>query len=209
MHEPSELLVATNNAGKVRELSKLLAGLPVRLRQLNELDGVEEAEETGATFAENAVLKALHYSSLSGLLTLSDDSGLAVDALGGAPGVYSARYAGRQASYAERISKLLAELEAAEGDDRRARFICVIAVADPSDGTVETFEGTCEGSIARAPRGTGGFGYDPVFIPEGHAETFGELPEEVKHSISHRARALAKAARHLRTRFKTPGLTRD
>jgi XTP/dITP diphosphohydrolase len=207
MSQHTELLVATNNAGKVRELSQLLAGAPFRLRLLGEFEGVEEAEETGTTFAENAVLKARHYSARAGLLTLSDDSGLAVDALGGAPGVYSARYAGRGATYAERMAKLLAEIEAAGGADRRARFVCVIAVSDPSAGTVETFEGVCEGRIAREPRGSGGFGYDPLFIPEGHERTFGELPEQVKHSLSHRARALALAVRHLRGRYGADGLT--
>ena len=201
MRRPSELLVATGNAGKVRELSQLLAGLPVRLRHLADFGDVLEPEETGTTFAANATLKALYYSKLSGLPTLSDDSGLAVDALGGAPGVYSARYAGPQATYAERIAKLLEELAATGDGERRARFVCVIAVADPSTGAVETFEGTCEGRIAHAPRGTGGFGYDPVFIPEGYAQTFGELPDEVKHSVSQRARALARAVRHLRARF--------
>ncbi|HEX8719979.1 MAG TPA: RdgB/HAM1 family non-canonical purine NTP pyrophosphatase [Pyrinomonadaceae bacterium] len=201
MNRPAELLVATNNAGKVRELSRLLAGLPLRLRLLSEFPEVPEAEETGTTFAENATLKALHYSSRTGLPALSDDSGLSADALGGAPGVYSARYAGRHATYAERMARLLDELEAAGGDDRRARFVCVIAVADPSAGTLETFEGVCEGRIARAPRGAGGFGYDPLFIPEGHERTFGELPEEVKHSLSHRARALSQAAQYLRSRF--------
>jgi XTP/dITP diphosphohydrolase len=200
MAEHTELLVATNNAGKVRELSQLLSGAPFRLRLLSEFGGVAEAEETGTTFAENATLKALYYSAHAGLLTLSDDSGLAVDALGGAPGVYSARYAGAHATYAERMARLLKELEATGDVERRARFVCVIAVADPSDGTVETFEGVCEGRIARAPRGTNGFGYDPLFIPEGHDRTFGELPEEFKHSLSHRARALAGAVRHLRAR---------
>ena len=201
MHEHAELLVATNNAGKVRELSQLLAGFPLRLRLLSEFAGVPEAEETGATFAENATLKALHYSAHTGLLTLSDDSGLAVEALGGAPGVYSARYAGARATYAERMARLLGEIEAAGGANRRARFVCVIAVADPSTNALDTFEGVCAGRIARAPRGTGGFGYDPLFIPEGHEQTFGELPEEVKHTLSHRARALALAVTHLRARF--------
>jgi XTP/dITP diphosphohydrolase len=206
----TELLVATHNAGKVRELSQLLAGAPLRLRLLSEFGGVAEAEETGTTFAENAVIKALYYSAHAGLLTLSDDSGLEVDALGGAPGVYSARYAGAHATYAERMARLLGEVEAAGATDdaeRRARFVCVIAVADPSAGTVETFEGVCEGRLARAPRGTGGFGYDPIFIPEGHEQTFGELPEEVKHSLSHRARALARAVRHLRVHYRGTGLT--
>jgi XTP/dITP diphosphohydrolase len=207
MNEQTELLIATGNAGKVRELSQLLAGLPLRPRLLSDFAGIPEAEETGATFAENATIKALHYSAHSGLLTLSDDSGLAVDALGGAPGVYSARYAGAQATYPERMARLLGELESAGGDERRARFVCVIAVADPSAGSVHTFEGVCEGRIAGEPRGTGGFGYDPLFIPEGHDRTFGELPAEVKHSLSHRARALAGAVRHLRALYTGPRLT--
>lgn len=205
---PPQLLVATNNAGKVRELSHALADLPVRLRTLSEWPEITEAEETGATFAENAALKALHYSSRSGLLTLSDDSGLVVDALGGRPGVHSARYAGARATYAERMEKLLAELEATGDEERRARFVCVIALAEPSAGIIEQFEGVCEGRIARAPRGTGGFGYDPIFVPEGYAQTFGELPDEIKQSISHRARALAQACKYLRTRFTESRLTR-
>jgi XTP/dITP diphosphohydrolase len=209
MNEPTELLIATGNAGKVRELSQLLAGLPLRLRHLSELGDVREPEETGTTFVENATLKALYYRERGRMLTLSDDSGLAVDALGGAPGVYSARYAGPRATYAERMTKLLEELASTQDDERRARFVCVIAIAEPSTRVVQTFEGTCEGRIAHAPRGTGGFGYDPIFIPEGHTQTFGELPDEVKHSISHRARALDKAVRHLRSRFETLRLTRD
>ena len=201
MSEYKELLVATNNAGKVRELSQLLSDFPLRLRLLGEFSDIDEAEETGETFAENATLKALHYSAHTRLLTLSDDSGLVVDALGGAPGVRSARYAGREATYAERMSKLLGEMDATGDAERRARFVCVIAVANPSAGTLHTFEGTCEGRIAPAPRGTGGFGYDPLFIPDGHEQTFGELPAEVKHSLSHRARALEQAVRHLRERF--------
>jgi XTP/dITP diphosphohydrolase len=201
MNEHTELLVATNNAGKVRELSQLLSDFPLRLRLLGEFPDVEEAEETGATFVENAVIKARYYSTRTGLLTLSDDSGLAVDALGGAPGVYSARYAGREATYAERMSKLLGELDATGDAERRARFVCVIAVADPVAGTLHTFEGECRGRLAHTPRGTGGFGYDPLFIPDGHDRTFGELPADIKHRLSHRARALHKAARHLRERY--------
>lgn len=201
MNEHTELLVATNNAGKVRELSQLLLDFPLRLRLLGEFPEIDEAEETGETFAENATIKALHYSAHARLLTLSDDSGLVVDALKGAPGVRSARYAGREATYAERMSKLLGEMDATGDEQRRARFVCVIAVADPSAGTLHTFEGACEGRIAGAPRGTGGFGYDPLFIPDGHEETFGELPAEVKQTLSHRARALKQAVRHLRERY--------
>ncbi len=201
MSKHTELLVATNNEGKVRELSQLLSDFPLRLRLLGEFPDIDEAEETGETFAENATIKAQYYCAHARLLTLSDDSGLVVDALGGAPGVRSARYAGREATYAERMSKLLGELDATGDAERRARFVCVIAVADPSAGTLHTFEGACEGRIAHAPRGTGGFGYDPLFIPDGHAQTFGELPQQVKHSLSHRARALQQAARHLRERY--------
>ena len=205
MSKPSELLVATNNAGKVRELSQLLAGLPLRLRLLSEFEDITEAEETGATFTENATLKALHYSARAGLLTLSDDSGLVVDALG----VYSARYAGARATYDERMAKLLDELAATGDAERRARFVCVIALADPSTGFVKTFDGVCEGRIAHAPRGTLGFGYDPIFIPEGLAQTFGELPDDLKQTISHRALALDKACRFLRQRFSKRSLTSE
>lgn len=201
MSEHTELLVATNNKGKVRELSQLLADIPLRLRLLDEFPDIVEAEETGETFVENAVIKASHYSARSGLLTLSDDSGLVVDALEGAPGVRSARYAGREATYAERMSKLLGELDATGDVERRARFVCVIAVADPLTGTLQTFEGVCEGRIAHAPHGTGGFGYDPLFIPEGHERTFGELPTEFKQTLSHRARALSRAVQHLHERY--------
>jgi XTP/dITP diphosphohydrolase len=200
MAETFELLIATHNAGKVRELTRLLADLPVSLRRLSDWPDIPEAEETGSTFAENAVLKALYYSERAGRLTLSDDSGLVVDALGGAPGVYSARYCGPSATYEERMARLLSEIEAA-GGPRTARFVAVVAVSDPSTGEVETFEGVCEGHIAREPRGAHGFGYDPVFVPEGHRQTFGELSDEIKQEISHRARALRRAEAYLRRRY--------
>jgi len=202
MDEPRSLLVATHNEGKVREIKELLSELPVGVRWLSEFPHIPEAEETGATFYENAVLKARQYSQLSGLLTLSDDSGLEVEALGGAPGVHSARYGGKSLPYPEKMARLLEELAGA-GDERgrRARFVCVIALADPSGGEVRTFKGVCEGRLAHAPAGTGGFGYDPLFVPEGHARTFGELPPEVKKSLSHRACALAAALEFLRARF--------
>jgi XTP/dITP diphosphohydrolase len=209
MSEPSELLIATNNAGKVREISQLLRDAPLRLRMLNEFPEIPEAEETGTTFAENATLKALHYSALSRLYTLSDDSGLEVAALGNAPGVYSARYGGPNTSYAEKIERLLSEVAATGDTERRARFVCVVALIEPSTGELQRFEGICDGRIADAPRGTGGFGYDPVFIPEGHTQTFGELHDTVKQEISHRARALAQATHFLRERFPERGLTRE
>lgn len=195
-----ELLIATNNAGKMRELTALLAHLPLRLRQLSEFPRIEEVEETGETFAENALLKARAYGRETNLWTLADDSGLAVDALGGAPGVLSARYAGPHATDEERNARLLAELKQTDDKGRTARFICAIALHDPAAGTTEIFEGTCEGHIAQHPRGRHGFGYDPLFVPDGYAHTFGELPEAVKQEISHRSRALAAVRVYLNER---------
>lgn len=189
----TELLIATGNAGKVREALPLLHGLPLRLRSLAEFSGITEVEETGATFAENAALKATGYAAQTGLWTLADDSGLEVDALGGAPGIFSARYGGEGASDAARIQRLLTELSRSGDSERRARFVCVIAIADPDARLLNTSTGICEGSIALAPSGEGGFGYDPIFIPDGYQESFGELPPEIKQRISHRARALEAA----------------
>ena len=189
-----ELLIATRNPGKVCEVGMLLEGLPLRLRSLAEFPETMEVEETGATFTENAALTARGYAAQMRLWTLADDSGLEVEALGGAPGVFSARYAGgAHVSDAERLAHLLAELSRTGDAERRARFVCVIAIADPDARLVNTSTGTCEGSIAIAPRGVNGFGYDPVFIPHGYQQTFGELPPEIKQHISHRARALEAA----------------
>lgn len=191
-----DILIATRNAGKLRELSEILGGLPYRIASLDDLGIGEEVDETGETFAENAALKAEAYCRLSGVLTLADDSGLEVDALGGAPGVRSARYAGDGASDADRVALLLANLAGTADADRSARFRCVIAVAAP-DKPTRLYDGVCEGRIAAEPRGEGGFGYDPVFcIPELGA-TMAELPAERKNRISHRARAARKAARAL------------
>jgi XTP/dITP diphosphohydrolase len=189
-----ELLIATRNAGKIVEVESLLDGLPLRLRSLAEFPEIGEVEETGTTFAENAALKASNYAAQTRLWTLADDSGLEVEALGGAPGVYSARYAGGAgATDAERNAKLLAELSRTRDAERRARFVCVIAISDPSARLVNSSTGICEGRIALAPRGVEGFGYDPVFIPEGYQQSFGELLPEIKQRISHRARALEAA----------------
>lgn len=196
-----ELLIATRNRGKVAEFARLIDGLPVVTRDLAEFSEAGEAEETGATFEENATLKARFYAGETGLMTLADDSGLEVDALGGAPGVYSARYAGPEATDAERNALLLRELSEAGAAERRARFVCVLALVEPSVGTVRLFRGVCEGGIAFRPSGEGGFGYDPLFIPEGYDRTFGELPADVKNSISHRARALRLAKEYLMTIF--------
>lgn len=182
------LLIATNNRGKVREYQELLDGLDFELCGLAQLGITDDVDEIGETFAENARLKARAYGSVSGLLTLADDSGLEVDALDGAPGVYSARYAGPGARDADRIRKLLTALEGTPEETRSARFRCVIALAWP-DGRLETFEGQCEGVIASEPRGTNGFGFDPVFYMPEHGCTMAELPMEVKNRISHRGRA--------------------
>jgi len=192
----TKLLVATNNPGKVRELEKLLADLPVEIIFPAQEGLALDVEETGETFAENACLKAQTYAQASGLLTLADDSGLEVDALGGAPGVRSARYAGPGASDEDRYRKLLAVLSKVPEAQRTARFRCVVALARP-DGTVSTADGTCEGQIGFEPRGEYGFGYDPVFLVDGYeGQTLAELPPDLKNEISHRARAV-QAARPL------------
>jgi XTP/dITP diphosphohydrolase len=193
-----KLIVGTNNAGKITELNELLADLPVEISGLGEFENIADVEETGATFADNAVLKANSYARQTGFWALSDDSGLEVEALGGAPGVYSARYAGVNAGDTERIAKLLGELENTPDEARRARFVCVMALADAAGAVRYLAEGVCEGKIAHAPRGANGFGYDPIFIPDGYEQTFGELSSTVKREISHRARAIQKIIRYLR-----------
>lgn len=190
------LLIATRNEGKVRELRELL-GDAFALRSLAEFPRVPEAEETGETFEENASIKAAFYGRATGLLTLADDSGLEVAALGGAPGVRSARYAGEGASYEVKIARLLEELRRSGDSDRTARFVCVVALFDPVDESLRLFRGVCDGGIAGEPRGAGGFGYDPVFVPEGYVESFGQLPSSVKQRLSHRARAVEGARGYL------------
>jgi XTP/dITP diphosphohydrolase len=190
------LLVATNNPGKVREYEALLEELPLTLTYPTQ-EGIDvEVKETGSTFAENARLKAAAYAGASGLLTLADDSGLEVDALGGEPGTRSARYAGQGASDEDRYRLLLSKLEGVPWERRTARFRCVIAVVG-LQGEVRTAEGTCEGVIAFEPKGGHGFGYDPVFYMPEHGRTMAELEPEVKNRISHRARAAEGARRIL------------
>jgi XTP/dITP diphosphohydrolase len=192
-----KLLVATHNPGKVREYREILAGLPLEVTYLDAEGITEEVDETGATFAENAILKATAYARLSGLLTWADDSGLEVDALGGAPGVYSARYAGPGASDADRYRKLLNALADVPWDRRTARFRCTVALAMP-EGDVRTADGACEGVIAFGPAGSNGFGYDPVFYMPERDATMAQLDAEVKNVISHRGRAARVAAEILR-----------
>lgn len=194
------LLLATFNPGKLVELRELLhfhaarQHPPLRLELVSpvELGMGEPVAETGSTYAENARLKAVGYAQIAGLAALGDDSGLEVDALGGAPGLHSARYAGPGASDADRRARLLAALAGVPTERRTARFRCVIALATPN-GEVQFAEGTVEGRIAEAPAGTGGFGYDPIFYLPELGCTMAELPDGVKNTISHRARAVEKA----------------
>ncbi len=192
------LLLATRNDGKQRELRALLAIPNLILETFAQHPLIGELEETGVTFEANARAKALHAARSSGLLALGEDSGLEVDALGGAPGVLSARYAGTQGDDAANLAKLLRELERAE--DRRARFVCTVAVAEPDGEVTATARGTCEGAIALAPRGQGGFGYDPVFLPDAApGRTMAELNPDEKAAVSHRGQALRRIAPFLRS----------
>ena len=191
MHD-NKLLLATNNPGKVREYKSLLRGIPYEIVTPAEQGITTEIEEAGVSFEENARLKATTLSRESGLLSLADDSGLEVDALGGEPGVLSARYAGEGASDIDRINYLLPRLKDVPEEKRTARFRCVIAIAAP-DGAVELCSGECRGVIATEPRGNNGFGYDPIFYVPELGKTMAELPPEEKNRISHRARAAAKA----------------
>lgn len=193
-----ELLIATTNNGKILELEKMLSGLPCKVRGLREFPGICEVEETGRTFSENASIKAREYSAAAGLWALADDSGLEVAALGGAPGVYSARYGGDGATDRQRYVKLLHELNESGSESREARFVCAMAVADKTGEIIMVAEGYCPGRITEKPAGEGGFGYDPVFVPDGFELTFGELSSEIKDKISHRARAFEKIIRFLR-----------
>ena len=190
-----KLLLATNNRAKVREYLLLLKGIPYEIVAPADV-GIElEVSETGATMEENATIKAEAYASIGNLLTLSDDSGLEVDALGGEPGVLSARYAGANASDEERIERLLERLEGVPWEERAARFRCVIAIATP-EGEVELCHGECGGMITFRPKGDSGFGYDPIFYLPELGKTMAELSMERKSEISHRGKA-AREARQL------------
>ena len=188
----AKLLLASRNRHKIEELQQMLVGLNIEVISLDDVPDMPVIEEDGNTFSENASKKASLTAMHTGFTCLADDSGLVVDALGGQPGVYSARFAGEEADDRKNNRKLLQMLQGVDGEKRRARFICVIAISDPQ-GNVHTVEGTCEGRIDYEERGTGGFGYDPLFIPEGYSQTFAELSREEKNQISHRGQALLKA----------------
>lgn len=196
------LIAATRNAHKTREIQRIL-GADFAVRDLSAHPETSETVESGKTFEENAVLKATAASRQLPGLIVADDSGLEVDALGGAPGIYSARYAGPNATDKQNIDKLVSELARIERAKRSARFRCVIALAREGK-LLGTFEGVVEGVIVDPPRGRGGFGYDPIFVPQEFEQTFGELPAEVKNRISHRARAIRVFAARLAAPLK-PG----
>jgi XTP/dITP diphosphohydrolase len=186
------LVLATHNTHKVQEMQEMLGDLPVHLVGLSTYPDAPEPEETGVTFGENAAIKAISAAQSTGQWALADDSGIAVDALQGRPGVYSARWAGLGSGAAEWIAKTLTELQAVSAEKRTARYVCALALSDPSGRVVATSEGTFEGSIADAPRGTGGFGYDPIFLVAGDAQnrTAAELSSREKHALSHRGKAV-------------------
>jgi XTP/dITP diphosphohydrolase len=184
-----EVVIATRNPGKRREIQEILSPFSLKILSLEDFPGVPEVLEDGATFAENAAKKALTIARLTGRPSIADDSGLAVVALKGRPGVFSSRYAGENATDQERCQKLLEEMAEIPQGQREAAFLCAIAIALP-DGKMRVVQGECRGTIAFAPRGKHGFGYDPIFFIPEFAKTMAELESEVKNRISHRARAL-------------------
>ena len=190
MNLGSTLVVASHNKGKLREIADLLSPYGLAVKSAGEL-GLPEPEETETTFAGNAVLKARAAAEASGLPALADDSGLCVAALDGAPGIYSARWAGEDRDFSVAMARVEREWNAKQTSDRSAKFVCVLALALP-DGETQVFEGEVRGTLTFPPRGSRGFGYDPIFVMDGMRETFGEIDPARKHAISHRAKAFAK-----------------
>ncbi|MBI1328953.1 MAG: RdgB/HAM1 family non-canonical purine NTP pyrophosphatase [Alphaproteobacteria bacterium] len=189
------LIVASHNAGKVREIMQMLAPFGIETKGAGQL-GLPEPEETGATFVENAALKARAAALATNCYALADDSGLAVEALDGAPGIYSARWGGEERDFAAAMTRVERELKDKGADNTRAKFVCVLALCDPS-GTVDAFQGEVHGHLEFPPRGKNGFGYDPIFVAEGETRTYGELEPDEKHRTNHRARAFEKFKRSL------------
>ena len=198
--QPIQVFLASSNPGKLREYRVLTGDSPVELALLPNFTKVPLFEETALTFAENSAGKALHYSRFATGTVLADDSGLVVPSLGGAPGVYSARYAGPRASDSDRVQKLLREMSALSGDDRKARFVCVTTLAQ-NGRAVAVLSDSAEGVIAKAPQGSGGFGYDPVFFFPQLGRTYAEITREEKNQYSHRGRAFRKAIAFLEGRI--------
>jgi XTP/dITP diphosphohydrolase len=193
---PVKIEVATSNPGKLREYRELAAGQPIQLQSVPGIAAIAPFDETANTFAENSAGKALYYSRLTSEPVIADDSGLVVSALGGAPGVHSARYAGPNATDADRVKKLLAEMRGKTGNDRRARFVCVLTLAQ-AGRAIAVFSDSVEGTLAEEPRGSGGFGYDPIFYFEKLGKTYAEIPKELKNEYSHRGRAFRKLLKFL------------
>ena len=189
MTDPQVLVLATRNPGKTKEIRALLQDYPIEIKNLNDFGPIPDVREDGNTFDENAFKKASFTAKVLGLPAIADDSGLEVEALGGAPGVHSARYAGPSATDQERSAKLLREMEGQT--NRAAAFVCVISIAVPS-GLALTYEGRCEGLIAETPVGENGFGYDPIFFYPSMKKTFAQLSTEEKNRVSHRGKALAE-----------------
>ena len=197
---PEKIVLATGNTGKLREIREILADLEIEIVPQSDL-GIAAAEETGATFVENALIKARHAAIAAGLPAIADDSGLVVDALGGRPGVYSARYAGATASDDDNIDRLLEELAGVEGERRKAAFHCCACYVTPDDTSSLIAEGRWEGMITKERRGSDGFGYDPVFYDPECGRTAAELGPELKNARSHRGMALAALAEMMRHHF--------
>ena len=199
-----DIVIASGNAGKIREISDMFGDLPVHWIPQKEVGTSPEVVEDGTTFRENALKKASAIAEWSGMPALAEDSGLQVDALDGAPGVYSARFAGEHATDAENVALLLRKLEGVPPEARTARFRAVMVLLLPEGELIEA-EGVCEGSIATKPSGDAGFGYDPVFVPSGEQETFARLGLDVKNRMSHRAKALANLRPPLLRRLERSG----
>ncbi len=195
-------MIGTHNRHKTEEISRLLADLPIKIRDLNEFPNIPPVEEDGKTLLENSQKKAKTYGAAANLPCLADDTGLEVEALDGAPGVYSARYAGGQCSYADNCQKLLSEMKGAA--NRRAWFKTVISLYEPETGQITDREGFIMGEIMREPRGTNGFGYDPVFLASEAGKTFAEMSLEEKNNLSHRARAVKKMKAILEKKIEAP-----
>jgi XTP/dITP diphosphohydrolase len=193
----AKLLIGTKNPGKLSEIKTILGDVHHELYSLVAFDKIETPAEDAPSYAENAIIKAKSYAAQTGLLTLADDSGLEVQALNWAPGVLSARYAGEGASDEMRRDRLLAELTRTGSGNRSARFVCAVAIAHPNQTIINVAEAVCWGRIIESARGSGGFGYDPLFIPDGFDLTFAELEDYLKNKISHRGLALAQSRKFL------------
>ncbi len=194
------IVLATRNRKKVEEIGRVFKGYEVCFLTLDAFPGCPEVEEDGATFRQNALKKAVSVAKFTGCPAIADDSGLEVRALGGAPGIFSARFAGKDADDRKNLMKLLREMKGLEGEDREARFVCCIAIAFP-DGSYKTFTGYAKGEIAKKPKGFNGFGYDPVFYPAGYDLTFAQMNASEKDRLSHRGKALKKLYIYLKNQF--------